>query len=62
MTEAEFKRMLRAFEKELKAQAEEEVRRRYREEQGLIYVRTYTVAAHFRPAKKRQRRRWLKAV
>jgi hypothetical protein len=48
---------LRAIETEMRRTAEEEVRRRYREEHGLIYVKTYTVGAHFRPLRARRRRR-----
>lgn len=45
----EWSRQLREIERELEAHAEAEVRRRWREEHGLIYVRTYTVQAYFRP-------------
>ena len=50
--EKELREILAAF----KAHAEEEVRRMYREEQGLIYVRRHVVEAYFRPAKRRRRR------
>jgi len=54
MTELEFKRCLRQFERDIKRQAIEEVRRRYREEMHVIYVKEYTVKAHLRRMKPRR--------
>ena len=51
MTPADFAGKLRQIEREMKVDAEEAVRREWREGQGLIYVRTYTVPAYFRPVK-----------
>lgn len=54
MTQHDFNRELRRIQRELKSGIEAEVRRRWREERQLIFVKTYTVHAHFRPAKPRQ--------
>jgi len=58
MTADDFKRkILKAFLKDLKAEEEEEVRRRYREEMNVIYVREYTVSAHVYQRKPKPLRR-----
>lgn len=48
----EFTHAIRAFERSLKHRVEEEVRRRWREEKGLIYVRRHVVPAYFRKVKR----------
>lgn len=55
MTQTDFTRSIRAFERALKRRAEEEVRRRWREEHGLIYVRRHVVPAYFRKSIRRTR-------
>lgn len=57
MKAAEFRAAIRAIEREIKRRAEEEadIRRRYREEMGVIYVREYTVRAHMRPIRAKKR-------
>ena len=58
MTRIEFGDALKKIQAELEKQAEDEVRKRWREEHGVIYVREYTVKAHLRPMRpKRARRR-----
>ncbi len=54
MTQLEFNRALQSIERELKNQAADEVRKRWREEKGLIYVQSYTVHAHLRRRKPRK--------
>lgn len=48
MTEIEFKRAVAAIEKQLKRRAEDDARRMWREEKGLIYVKSYTVPSFVR--------------
>lgn len=57
MKAVDFRTAIRAIEREIKRRAEEEaeIRRRYREEHGVIYVRSYTVGAHMRPIRARKR-------
>lgn len=43
----DWRNFLRKFDRKLKAYGETEARRIFREELGLIYVKTYTVKAHF---------------
>lgn len=59
MTEDQFRKALRQIERELKLRAEKEaeIRRRWREERDLIYVKSYTVQAHLRVRKRRRRLR-----
>lgn len=58
MTQVQFNRVLKRIETQLQeaatARAEREIRRKLREERQVIFVRTYTVPAHFRPAKPRK--------
>jgi hypothetical protein len=58
MTRKEFnarsRAALKAFARDVKRVGEEDARRRWREEDNLIYVRTYTVQAHFRPRRNRR--------
>ncbi len=53
MTQVEFNRAIRTIERQFKRQAIEQVREHWRKERGLIYVKTYTVAAHLRRVKPR---------
>jgi hypothetical protein len=49
--------LLKAFEKRAKRLGLEEARKLFREDRSLIYVKTYTVSAHFRrpnPARAKQ--------
>lgn len=55
MTTRDFNKHLRSFQRQLQTMAEAEVRKRWREEEKLIYVREFTVAAHFRPYRKRRK-------
>ena len=48
MSELELKQAIRAITREFKHGVEAEIRKRYREEKKLIFVKEYTVAAHFR--------------
>lgn len=48
MTQSEMKLALRGILREFKHGVEAEIRRRYREEKKLIFVKEYTVQAHFR--------------
>jgi hypothetical protein len=56
MNDATFQRLLRQFWARLRraasASAERDMRRQLREERGLIFVREYTVRAHFVKAKR----------
>lgn len=60
MSNAEFQKkmalLLKTFEKQMKTMDEFEVkdlRKSYREEKGVIYVKEYTVKAHMRPVRPR---------
>lgn len=55
MTQADFTRTIRAFERSLKRRAEDEVRKFWREERGLIYVKRHVVPAYFRKVNRRPR-------
>ncbi len=55
MTATEMKSAMRRITREFKSSVEAEVRRRWREEMKLIYVREYTVKAHLRKMRPRRR-------
>lgn len=56
MTVATLNRNLKLIAMELRGGDEQDVRRKYREEKGLVYVREYTVGAHFYTYRPRRRR------
>lgn len=60
MTQIEFNHAAKEMLAELKHGVEADVRKRWREEMGLIYVREYTVKAHV--YKRRRKYRKLRSV
>ncbi len=63
MTDVEFHRLLKQFEQQAKHTASiEALRKEFREEHKVIYVKTYTVQAHLRRMPPRKRVRRLRAV
>lgn len=56
MTVAELQTTLKAFERQAAKTDINEVRKLYREERGLIYVKTHTIQAYFRQYKRRTSR------
>lgn len=55
MTARDFSKAIKKIQREFEQYAEAEVRRRWREEEKLVYVKEYTVKAHFYPYKKRKK-------
>ena len=47
LSDKDWRAFLRQFGRNLRSYGEKEARRIWREEYGLIYVKTYTVKAHF---------------
>lgn len=56
MKQSDFEKAVARILREMKRSAEEDVRRRWREEEGLIFVREYTVRAHVYRRRLRPRR------
>lgn len=59
MTRLEFSKVAKDILSEFKRGVEADIRKRWREEQGIIFVREYTVKAH---AYRRKRFRKLRSV
>lgn len=55
MTEKEWRAALRQFQRALDNHTDQELRRIYREEYGLVYRRAYQVRATFVPYRKRSK-------
>lgn len=62
MTQLEFAKAAKDIFAEFKRSTEADVRKRWRDEQGLIFVREYTVAAHVYRRRNFRRRRHLSSV
>lgn len=57
MTLDQLQTTLREFERESNRGKDDDIRRKYREERGLVYVKTHTIQAYFRKYRRRPRRK-----